>query len=83
MYTLDKVVFLALTFDDAAKVQSFLQAYEFMYTILPGSKAIDQQYMVSGWPTSLVFDKKGIITFASNINPDIKNVLSPAINANL
>ena len=83
MYTPDKVVFLALTFNDAAKVQSFLQTHEFSYTILSGSKAIDQQYKVSGWPTSLVINKKGIVTFAANISPDIKRDLSSAINANL
>ncbi|MDP9079315.1 MAG: TlpA family protein disulfide reductase [Bacteroidota bacterium] len=79
----DKVVFLALTFNDAAKVRAFLQTHEFGYTILPGSKAIDQQYQVSGWPTSLVINKKGIVTFATNISPDIKHDLSVAINEDL
>lgn len=83
MYPPDKVVFLALTFNDAQKVQTFLKAHEFDYNILPGSKAVDQQYRVSGWPTSLVINKKGIITFAINISPDIKHDLSAAINANL
>jgi peroxiredoxin len=83
MYTPDKVVFLALTFDDVQKVQAFIKIHEFSYTILPGSKAIDQQYKVSGWPTSLVINKKGIVTFATNISPDIKRDLSSAINADL
>jgi peroxiredoxin len=83
MYSPDKVVFLALTFNDAAKVQSFLQTHEFSYTVLPGSKAIDQQYKVSGWPTSLVINKKGMVTFASNISADIKRYLSAAINTDL
>jgi len=83
MYTADKVVFLALTFNDAQKVQSFLQSHQFDYTILPNSKPIDQQYKVSGWPTSLVINKKGTIMFATNISPDIKHDLLAAINANL
>jgi peroxiredoxin len=83
MYTPDKVVFLALTFNDVQKVQTFLQSHQFNYTILPDSKPIDQQYKVSGWPTSLVINKKGIITFATNISPDIKHDLSAAINANM
>jgi peroxiredoxin len=83
MYSPDQVVFLALTFNDAGKVQTFLKAHEFAYNILPASKAVDQQYKVSGWPTSLVINKKGIITFAINISPDIKHDLPTAINANL
>lgn len=83
MYNPDKVVFLALTFNDAQKVQTFLETHEFSFTILPGSKSIDRQYKVSGWPTSLVINKKGIVTFATNISPDIKHDLSTAINADL
>jgi hypothetical protein len=30
-----------------------------------------------------VINKKGVITFATNISPDIKRDLSSAINANL
>jgi peroxiredoxin len=82
-YTPDKVVFLALTFNDAQKVNLFLQKHEFNYTILPDSKAIDQQYNIIGWPTSLVINKKGIITFAINISTDIQHVLSAAIDADL
>jgi len=83
MYSPDQVVFLALTFNDTGKVQIFLKTHEFNYIILPGSKAIDQQYKVSGWPTSLVINKKGIVAFAANISPDIKHDLSSAINADL
>jgi peroxiredoxin len=83
MYATDKVVFLALTFNDAQKVQTFLKTHEFSYNILPASKETDQQYKISGWPTSLVINKKGIITFATNISPDIKHDLANAINADL
>jgi thiol-disulfide isomerase/thioredoxin len=83
MYNPGKVVFLALTFNDAQKVQAFLQTHEFSFTVLPGSKSIDRLYKVSGWPTSLVINKKGIVTFATNISLDIKNDLSTAINAGL
>jgi peroxiredoxin len=83
LYSPDKVVFLALTFNDAQKVKAFLQKHEFSYTILPDSKPTDQLYNMTGWPTSLVIDKKGIITFAVNISPDIKQDLSAAINADL
>jgi peroxiredoxin len=83
MYPPDKVVFLALTFDSAPKVQLFLKTNEFSYTILPASKAIDQQYKISGWPTSFVISKKGIVKYGSNIDSDIKQDLFAAINANL
>jgi peroxiredoxin len=83
MYRPDQVVFLALTFNDAGKVETFLKTHEFAYNILPNSKAVDQQYKVSGWPTSLVINKEGIIKFAINISIDIKHDLPVAINANL
>jgi len=82
-YSPDSVVFLALTFNEVQKVTTFLQKHEFGYTILPDSKEIDQQYKVSGWPTNLVINKEGIITFAVNSSSDIQHDLSAAINANL
>ncbi|WP_259067032.1 peroxiredoxin family protein [Mucilaginibacter sp. X4EP1] len=83
LYKPDQVVFLALTFNDASKVQTFLKTHEFAYNILPNSKTVDQQYKVSGWPTSLVINKEGIIKFAINISSDIKHDLPAAIDANL
>lgn len=83
LYTPDKVVFLALTFNDVEKVQTFLQKHEFKYNILPASTATDKKYKISGWPTSIVINKTGVITMAINISNDIKHDLTTAINAAL
>ncbi|MEO3408502.1 TlpA disulfide reductase family protein [Mucilaginibacter sp. CAU 1740] len=83
LYSADKVVFLALTFNEREKVKQFLQLHKFNYIILPGSKTVDQQYGITGWPTSLVIDKKGKISAALNISEDIKQDLVSAIDKNL
>ena len=83
LYNSNQVVFLALTFNDIPKVQTFLKTHEFNYNILPASKVVDQLYKIIGWPTSLVINKKGVITYAVNISPDIKYDLTNAINADL
>ncbi|WP_158796407.1 peroxiredoxin [Pedobacter sp. L105] len=78
-----KVVFLALTFNDAQKVKTYLESHEFAYHIIAGTKPTDQKYRISGWPTSLVVNKAGLITHAVNMKDDIKADLSAAIEADL
>jgi len=81
MYPSEKVVFLALTFNDAPKLKAFFKAHEFSYNILPDSKIIDQHYQIIGWPTSLVIDKNGIIKFVTGSSSDIRHDLSVAIDS--
>jgi peroxiredoxin len=78
-----QVVFLGLTFNDAQKVKTYLKSHEFAYHIIAGTRPTDQQYRISGWPTSLVVNKAGLITHAVNIKDDIKADLSAAIDADL
>jgi peroxiredoxin len=80
LYPPDKVIFLALTFDDASKVGIFLKHHEFDYHLLPGSKAIDKRYRIIGWPTSLVIDKNGVIRSLTGSSSDITKDLSAAID---
>lgn len=61
----EDVVFLALTFDDKATVSAFLKKNAFDYTILPDSKSIVDDYIVMGYPSNLVLDKKGDIQYQS------------------
>jgi peroxiredoxin len=79
-YPADKVVFLALTFDDAQKVGTFLKHHEFNYHLLPSSKTVDEHYQISGWPTSLVIDKNSVIKSATGSSSDIKKDLSTVID---
>ncbi len=81
MYPSEKVVFLALTFNDAPKLKTFFKTHEFSYNILPDSKVVDQHYQISGWPTSLVIDKNGMIKFVKGTSSDIRHDLSAAIDS--
>jgi thiol-disulfide isomerase/thioredoxin len=78
------VVFLALTFDDKATVSAFLKKNDFDYTILPDAKSIVDDYIVMGYPSNLVLDKKGDIQYQSmgfrhridaTLNDEIKHAL--------
>ncbi|MGK0389630.1 MAG: peroxiredoxin [Maribacter sp.] len=61
----EDVVFLAPTFDDKATVTTFLKKKTFDYTILPDAKSILDEYIVMGYPSNLVLDKKGDIQYQS------------------
>ena len=78
------VVFLALTFDNKATVKTFLKKKIFDYTILPDAKSIVDDYIVLGYPSNLVLDKKGDIQYQSTgfrhkidaiLNDEIKHAL--------
>lgn len=80
-YDKKEVVFLSLTFNDAARVSRFLQEHTFSYTHLPGSGEVDKKYNVAAWPLSIVIDKEGIVKKLVNSLPTIKETLAAAIDA--
>jgi peroxiredoxin len=75
------VVFLALTFDDAAKIKAFLAKKKFEYSILPTAKKTCMDYGIYGYPTSMVIDREGIVKFVNcSLDRDIKSQLVRAID---
>lgn len=59
------VVFLAITHDKKANVETFLKKKAFNYQILPDAQKIMDDYIVMGFPTNIVLDKKGDIQYQS------------------
>lgn len=80
-YDKKDVVFLSLTFNDAARVNRFLQEHTFNYTHLPASGEVDKKYNVHSWPLSIVIDKEGTVKKLVNSTPAIKETLAAAIDA--
>ena len=74
------VVFLAITHDDNAKVNTFLTKHKFAYTILPNAKQACADYDIPDYPTSIVIDRSGIVRYINNgIGSNIKSELTKAI----
>jgi len=61
----EDVVFLAITHDKKANVEAFLKKKAFDYNILPDAQQIMDDYIVMGFPTNIVLDKKGDIQYQS------------------
>lgn len=79
-YPQEKVVFLALTFNDAAQVKEFLETHVFDYTILPSSGEVDKSYAISSWPASFVIGKEGEMLFAAESGPELVKQLESTID---
>jgi len=80
-YGNQNVVFLGLTYNNAAQVNTFLQKRTFSYKQLPNSHAVNTKYQVSSWPTSIVIDKEGTIKMIIGSSPKIREELETVINA--
>ncbi|HEU4470664.1 MAG TPA: redoxin domain-containing protein [Flavisolibacter sp.] len=59
------VVFLAPTFDDKAEAAKFMASHSFSYRILPGQKALIDQYKVQSYPSHVLVDHTGAVRFAT------------------
>jgi peroxiredoxin len=75
------VVFLALTFNNADQIKTFVKKHPFNYKLLPNSAETDKKYQVSLWPTSIVIDKVGNIKRIMNSNPQIEQEIESVINS--
>ncbi|PUZ26139.1 hypothetical protein DCC81_18035 [Chitinophaga parva] len=78
-----KVVFLALTFNDADQVKKFLETHVFDYTILPSSGEVDKSYAISSWPASFVIGKGGKILLAAESGPELVKQVKSTIDKEL
>ena len=80
-YSGKDVVFLAISFDEAVKIKAFLPNHPFDYIIVPDARQVCTDYDIYGYPTSVVIDRNGIITFIEcSVNSDIKTRLAKAID---
>lgn len=82
-YPAEKVVFLALTFNDAAQVKEFLETHAFGYTILPSSGEVDKSYSISSWPASFVISKEGKVLLATESGPGLVKQMEQVIDTEL
>jgi peroxiredoxin len=74
------IVFLAITFSDAAAVQQFLSANVFKYHIAAGEGNIIKQWGIASYPTNAIVDKTGKVSFMlSSYSPDNIKKLSAVL----
>lgn len=63
----DQVNFVAITFDDKAKVERFLARKDFKFEhLVDASKYLSQDLENNAFPKLLVLDKKGMVRFVEN-----------------
>ena len=60
------VIFLAITFDEAKKVQQFLKTHSFTWDLAPDQAAVIKTYGLQAFPFTLVVDRNGRIAFSDN-----------------
>lgn len=66
-YKKNNIVFLAITWESVKRVKKdFLSRYKFDFTIVTDALPIIDQVAASGYPTTYIIDKKGIIKAAWN-----------------
>ncbi|MDR3680616.1 MAG: TlpA disulfide reductase family protein [Flavipsychrobacter sp.] len=60
----NSVVFVAITYDPTEQAKAFLKRKDFKFIILAGRSDIIDQYGITSYPTSMVIDKSGNVTFS-------------------
>lgn len=79
------VVFLSFGLDNKNDIQIFLETTPFYYQIVDNSADIVKEFNVNSFPTHIIVDKEGVISFATsglsdstiyNLNQHIKSNLS-------
>jgi len=78
------VVFLAVALDEAYDLKQFLKGMPFNYGIVDGGRYIASQYGITSYPTHVVLDKEGKVTFhTSGLAPGTVPWLKKSIEAAL
>lgn len=77
-YRNENVVFLGFANNDKSKLVSFLTNKKFLYNIIPNSTKVIRDYNVFSYPTHIIVDQEGKISFStSGLGPttihDIEN----------
>lgn len=69
----DKINFIAITFDDEARVTDFLNRIPFNYKHLVNAKSYTDKLGINFYPTFLYLDKTGTVTYNSGNIPFARN----------
>jgi thiol-disulfide isomerase/thioredoxin len=75
------VVFVAVTFDDNDRVNTFLKAHPFNYRMITNAQAVHNLYDIYYCPTSIIIDKNGLIKHIGAGGPGIGKTLDGVIQA--
>lgn len=75
------VEFIAITFDDASKVDKFIAQYPMAYRVIQDASSIIRQYGVSAFPTHVVIGPDGTILKSIIGGADIENRLAKVIDS--
>ena len=62
-YADQEVVFLAFATNSAPDLKAFLKKRDFDYHIIPDSRKIAEEYGVQGYPTHVVINPQGAVTY--------------------
>ena len=57
----DRVNFVSITYENQKAIDEFLKKYEFNFKHIPNSEKQIDELSISGYPTSIILDKNGII----------------------
>lgn len=60
----EDIIFLAFAEDQKNDLKQFLNFKNFDYNIIPGSESFTKQLGVDAFPTHMVLDKKGVVSYA-------------------
>lgn len=78
------VHFIAVALDPDYKIHSFLKTTPLDYDIIPEGKWIAEMFGVTGYPTNIIVDKKGVIQFYEmGYKSDILERMSSTLDENL
>lgn len=81
-YQEEEVVFLAFARDGKEDLTKFLQKTTFTYKIIPDSHEMSDRFGVFAYPTHVVIDKEGRISYnAAGLNPYTIHLLDKEIQA--
>ncbi|WP_167343642.1 peroxiredoxin family protein [Pedobacter borealis] len=78
------VEFISFCNDDANTINEFLKTHEFKYRILPSSLKLANKYKVAAFPTNIVVDKNGKVSFyevmySENIDSSLKKAIDSGL----
>lgn len=74
------VEFIAISFDSTEDISKFLVDTPFEYRVIPNRRDIMLDHKINAFPTHLIIDKNGKISYAKNgYRPDLKSLLKAEI----
>ena len=74
------VVFLAVSLDDRAAIQNFVQQRPYNYALVPDGRYVAQKYGITSFPTNVVLDRQGNVVFHAQYHPNMLAYLQKAID---